>query len=159
MMNATVPVAPTTAEQARTAHPDQIVRVYVGTPLGSPTREGVLHNYRRAAYAVAQLIEEGTAPLAPHLLYTQVLDEHRPEHRALGINLDLALMTLCQRVVLFTPDGTPETLTSGMRKDLERAVELGLPLEYRTLPEVPAGWSPSFLTAGGYYLRALEEAV
>lgn len=129
----------------------------MGSPLGAPTREGVLLNYRRAACAVAQLVEEGTAPLAPHLLYTQVLDEHNPEHRQLGINLDLALMTLCQRVVLFTPDGTEGTLSSGMRQDLARALELGLPVEYRVLPETPPEWSPSFLTAGGSYLRPAAE--
>jgi hypothetical protein len=108
-----------------------------------------------------------------------VLDELLPEHRALGIRLDMARMAGNQRVILFTPDGTLDTLSSGMRQDVARRDELdrrwatlaasldaatlagardvlraGLPLQVRRLPEVPADWSPSFLTPGGHWLQA-----
>lgn len=163
--------------------PDTIVRVYVGTPLGAPTREGILHNYRRACYAVRQLIDEGYAPIAPHLLYCLVLDEQNPAHRALGLQLDLALMAGFQKVVLFTPDGTENTLSSGMKLDLSRAksidrersrlaslldaetrrivgalIEQGLPVEYRVLPQVPDNWAPSFLSPGAHWLTPIPES-
>lgn len=158
--------------------PDSVLRVYVGTPLGAPTREGILQNYRRACYAVRQLIDEGCAPIAPHLLYCLVLDEQDPTHRSLGIYLDLALMPGFQKVVLFTPDGTPATLSLGMKLDLcrasgidrlrldtvsaldaealriaDRLIDRGLPVEYRILPEVPPNWSPSFLTPNMHWLE------
>lgn len=184
MDNTKALVRPRSSEEARIANPDTIERVYVGTPLGAPTREGILHNYRRACYATRLLIDEGYAPVAPHLLYCILLEEQIPEHRQLGINLDMALMPGFQKVILFTPDGTPNTLSSGMKLDLSRATELdrrrmevfariddelaqavltlasrGLPIEYRKLPEVPEGWSPSFLTPGGYWLQPVEASV
>lgn len=175
---------PTTAEQARIADPDTIVRVYVGTPLGAPDRAGILANYRRACHAVRVLIDEGYAPVAPHLMYCLVLDEQVPWHRELGINLDMALMPGFDKVVLFTPDGTADTLSSGMKLDGARAAALdarrqsvydrlddlvpeqvrtliadGLTVEFRAWPETPAGWSPSFLTPGGSWLRPADDAV
>jgi hypothetical protein len=172
---------PANAAEARTAHPDAIVRMYVGTPLGATTRMGVFNNFRRAAYCNRLMLDEGYAAIAPHLIMCMLLDEHDPLHRQLGINYDMALMAGMQEVVLFTPDGTPGSFTAGLKLDAARQSDLdarwanlaaeidertleaahgliqrGLPVQYRVFPEVPEDWSPSFLTPGGYWMKPVE---
>lgn len=175
---------PSSADEARTCEPDRIVRVYMGSPVGAPTREGVFRNWLRGLYAARLLVEEGYAVIAPHLMYLMILDEHNPKHRELGVNLDLAAMAGVQKVILFTPDGTPASATTGMKRDIQRRDELhdrwiriaqqldetlfseagnviprGLPIEYRAFPEVPDDWRPSFLTPTWDWIEHVNEAL
>jgi hypothetical protein len=133
--------------------PQSRTRVYVGTPLGGPTREAILENYRAALLASHQIAAEGGAPIAPHLFYCLLMEEQAPAERQLGIHLDMALMAGFERLDLCTPCGTEASLSAGMQADLERARELGLSVRYRTRPLAPADWSPSALTPGGSHLR------
>jgi len=69
------------------------------------------------------------APLASHLLYTQVLDDTTALNRRLGIEAGLAWSGVAQAVVVYTDRG----ISSGMREAIARHRHNGIPVEYRRL--------------------------
>ena len=69
------------------------------------------------------------APLASHLLYTQVLDDTTALNRRLGIEAGLAWSGVAQAVVVYTDRG----ISSGMREAIARHRHNGIPVEYRSL--------------------------
>ena len=91
---------------------------------------------RHVAYAracMADCLRRGEAPFASHLLYTQpgVLDDGKPDERALGIAAGLAWGDRADATVVYTDHG----LSSGMREGISRARAAGRAVEYRTLGE------------------------
>ena len=80
-------------------------------------------------------IERGEAPLASHLLYTQpgILDEDKPEERKLGIECGYVWMLCAACVVFYTDYG----VSRGMAMAMERALQIGIPVEKRQIGENP----------------------
>lgn len=89
--------------------------------------------YARAA--MRDCLQRGEAPYASHLLYTQpgVLDDDKPDERALGIEAGLQWGAVAYKTVVYTDLGISE----GMRQGIDRAKCDNRDVEYRTLP----GWS------------------
>jgi hypothetical protein len=58
--------------------------------LESPYAGNVRRNVAYARRCLAELLREGYAPIASHLLYPQVLDDVAPDERRLGIDAGLA---------------------------------------------------------------------
>jgi hypothetical protein len=87
--------------------------------------------YMRAALRDSLLL--GEAPIASHGLYTQpgVLSDQDPNERAMGMEAGWAWMVVAHRVAVYKDLG----ISSGMRFGINRADELGVPVEYRSLPE------------------------
>ena len=73
----------------------------------------------------------GEAPIASHLLFTQpgILNDNDPEERKLGIGAGHAWTGVADLVVVYTDRG----MSSGMKRGIEAALEVGTPIEYRTL--------------------------
>lgn len=67
--------------------------------------------------------------MVSHLLYTQVLDDLKPDERDLGIKAGLAWGTVAEATVVYTDRG----VSSGMTRGIEAAIKLGRPVEYRSL--------------------------
>lgn len=65
----------------------------------------------------------GHAFFAPHLLYTRILDDTRPEERRVGIEMGLAVLARCDELWAFG-----EHISAGMRKEMEAAWHLGIPV-------------------------------
>jgi len=104
-----------------------IPRVIVETPFrGDPQRN---LDYLKAA--LKDCIQRGEAPFASHALYTQVLDDKNPTEREVGMRLGFVWMAQADFVAVYTDLGISE----GMRKGIEHAKKLGIPVEYRVLPE------------------------
>ena len=76
-------------------------------------------------------VEAGLAPFAPHLLYTQFLDDSDPAQRELGISMGLRFMQTCDLVWVYTDEG----ISGGMRAEINYAYKLGK--EVHTIREVP----------------------
>ncbi|TCU34118.1 hypothetical protein EV129_113102 [Rhizobium azibense] len=76
-------------------------------------------------------LERGEAPYASHLLYTQVgvLDDSDPVQRARGIEAGLLWGKHAEATVVYTDRG----ISGGMRQGIQRAINEGRPVEYRTL--------------------------
>ncbi|WP_435655042.1 DUF7768 domain-containing protein [Brucella pituitosa] len=84
------------------------------------------------AYARACLLDSlrrGEAPIASHLLHTQVLDDMQPDERSLGIEAGLAWYRVATKCVVYTDRG----ISAGMRKGLVRAIQHDVAVEYRSI--------------------------
>lgn len=60
--------------------------------------------------------EQGRIPIAPHLLFTQFLDDHNPIEREMGMHFGNVLMSLCREVWVFG-----DIISPGMDAEIRRA--------------------------------------
>ena len=93
----------------------------------SPYAGDVEANVAYARAALLDSLRRGEAPLASHLLYTQVLDDQDPELRALGINAGFAWSRHADKVAVYQGRG----ISDGMRQGIALAESLGIEVEYR----------------------------
>lgn len=101
-------------------------RVIIESPLAGDVEANV--SYARAC--MADSLRRGEAPFASHLLYTQVLDDVKPEERELGLSAGLewyAGATLC---AVYVDRG----ISGGMRRGIDAARAAGVQVEERRLP-------------------------
>jgi hypothetical protein len=93
----------------------------------SPYAGDVEHNVQNARRYCAFAVSEGKMPVAPHLFFPQFLDdghlagnEEDEEARELGLYFGLIQLNYCREVWYFG-----DTVSPGMRGELNRALELG----------------------------------
>jgi hypothetical protein len=100
--------------------------------LESPYAGDVERNLKYARRALFDSIERDEAPLASHLLYTQVLDDTLPHERKKGMELHMHLIRsappLTPIVAYIDYDISP-----GMMEALHLANEIGLPILFRRI--------------------------
>ncbi|MHB1462010.1 MAG: DUF7768 domain-containing protein [Armatimonadota bacterium] len=84
------------------------------------------HNVRVAKALCSQAMTAGLAPFAPHLLYTQFLDDANEAHRDLGISMGLRFLEACELLWVYTGEGISE----GMRREIEHAESIGIPVVF-----------------------------
>ncbi len=100
--------------------------IFISSPYAGDTET----NVERARAYCRYAINEGYMPVAPHLLYPQVLDDNNPEERELGLRFGLALLSLCDEIWCF---GSP---SPGMEAELAFARERHIPIKmYPAGPE------------------------
>ncbi|MCX2696743.1 DUF7768 domain-containing protein [Ochrobactrum chromiisoli] len=90
------------------------------------------------AYAQACLLDSlrrDEAPIASHLLHTQVLDDMQPDERSLGIKAGLAWYRVATKCVVYTDRG----ISGGMKMGISRAEQHGVAVEYRSIKARAAG--------------------
>jgi len=104
--------------------------VYVASPCRAPTKEGHLINldYAREALKDA-VVTRGEVAVAPHLLYTQILDDMIPSEAAVGMRIGLRLLTQCDILAVYQDRGISE----GMKREIELARFFGIEVVYRNL--------------------------
>lgn len=78
---------------------------------------------------LADSLRRGEAPFASHGLYPGTLDDAVPEDRRLGMEAGFAWGAKAERVVVYTDNG----ITTGMAEGIRRAVERGVPVDFRNL--------------------------
>lgn len=99
--------------------------------LESPYTGDVDRNVKYALRALYNSLLLGEAPIASHLLYTQVLDDNDPVDRSIGINAGMAWSDLCDYVVVYTDYG----ISNGIKNAIEIHESLGKRIEYRKIGE------------------------
>jgi len=82
-----------------------------------------------ARFAMGDCLARGEAPIASHLLYPQVLDDLRPEGRALGIEAGLAWSVKADLAVFYCDLG----VSGGMSIARQRYQDLAIPFVSRSL--------------------------
>lgn len=97
--------------------------------LESPYAGDIARNLAYARAAVRDCLRRGEAPLASHLLYTQVLDDWAASERALGMEAGFAWGALSSTVVVYDDLG----ISNGMREGIERAKKRGAEIIVRRL--------------------------
>jgi hypothetical protein len=97
----------------------------------SPYAGDIEANTLYARQCMRHSVMRGEAPIASHLLYTQpdILDEHNPEERALGIKAGLAWRRVAELHVFYTDRGW----SSGMKGALTLIRKEGRPYRLRAI--------------------------
>lgn len=106
--------------------------VVVETPFRGTSPEDAERKLAYARAAVLDCLRRGEAAFASHLLYTQVLDDAKPEERAFGIEAGLDLALRLEATVVYTDLG----ISPGIEQGIQAAWDAGRPVEYRSL----LGW-------------------
>lgn len=103
--------------------------------LESPYSGDVERNLRYARRAVADSLEQGEAPIASHLLYTQpgILDDLDPAQRELGIAAGLAWQRVAEGAVFYVDHG----VSRGMLAALPMYRIRKIPIEFRVIGGEP----------------------
>ena len=86
--------------------------VYICSPYSGNVRKNVEATKRFCRFAISQRC----VPIAPHLLYPQILDDGDKEQRKLGLNMALTLLTKCSELWVFG-----DKISSGMAGEIDRA--------------------------------------
>lgn len=86
--------------------------VYVCSPFSGDTLKNTENARRYSRFA----FEQGRIPIAPHLLFTQFLDDHDLIEREMGMHFGNVLMSLCREVWVFG-----DIIFPGMDAEIRRA--------------------------------------
>ena len=91
---------------------------YICSPYSGDTKR----NKQYARELTARAIQDGYAPITPHLYITECLDDNEPEQRELGLNTGLALLSVCDIIIV----GIKYGISKGMETEIFKARRLGL---------------------------------
>lgn len=86
--------------------------VYICSPYAGNIAENVDKARRYSRFA----FEQGCIPIAPHLLFTQFLDDSNPMEREMGMHFGNVLMSQCREVWVFG-----DTISPSMDAEIRRA--------------------------------------
>lgn len=93
--------------------------------IASPYAGDVENNTAFAVAACRCCIARGYTPIAPHLLYTRMLDDGDPAERKLGPELGRSLLRAADEMWV-----CGERVSSGMEAEIAEAKRLGVPARY-----------------------------
>lgn len=91
----------------------------------SPYAGDIVANTIKAREYAAFAIRQGMVPIAPHLLYPQVLHEADPLEREIGLHCGLASLQHCDELWAFGGQ-----TSEGMKKEIAIARERQIPLRF-----------------------------
>ena len=101
--------------------------VYICSPYAGDVETNVQKARRYCRFAV----DKGYIPIAPHLLFTQFLNDDSPKERQLGIFFGNVVMSKCSEVWVFG-----EHISNGMEAEIKRAKRKNYRLRYFNEEEV-----------------------
>lgn len=93
--------------------------VYIASPYAGDVEGNV--EFAKAACRLA--MEQGSTPVAAHLLYPQMLDDTVPKQRELGIRMGLNLLGACSELWL-----CGSRISGGMQEELKEAWRHRIPV-------------------------------
>jgi hypothetical protein len=96
-------------------------RVFICSPLAG----NIERNMRNACVYCRFAFDKGFVPIAPHLFYTQFLDDKNKDERAAGLRYGLEEMWRVKQLWVFG-----ENITDGMRFEIDLAKQLKIPVRY-----------------------------
>lgn len=96
-------------------------------------RQEIETNLRYVRAAMRDCLLRQEAPYASHALYTQegVLNDDIKEERQHGIESGFAFRLAAKKTVVYTDRG----MSGGMKMGIEHSNKVGIPVEYRSLPQ------------------------
>ena len=98
-------------------------RVYIISRYRADTHKEQEFNLEVARHFCRKIIDEGNIPVAPHLYYTQFLDDSYPKDRELGLSLGLQDLRKADRFLMVVGDGQ---VSEGMKGELIEASRYGI---------------------------------
>lgn len=100
-------------------------RVFLASPFSGDVEKNVAY----ARECMADSVRRGEAPFVPHLLFTQVLDDTKPEERKEGIQCGLPYLLASTKLVTYEDLG----VSYGMLEEIAVADRMGIPVERRRI--------------------------
>lgn len=97
------------------------MKVYICSPL----RGDHEHNIQMAIKHCRAVALYGDIPVAPHIYCTQFLDDNIEDERNLGMDIGLKMLEMCDCMLVYG-----EHISDGMRREIDRARELKIPVRY-----------------------------
>ena len=95
--------------------------VFICSPFAGDIAENTLKARRYMRFA----IQKGVVPLAPHLLYPQVLEERNLAQREVGLCLGMVWLGKCDELWVFG-----SRITTGMKCEIEKAKKRCMPIRW-----------------------------
>jgi hypothetical protein len=92
--------------------------VYIASPYAGDIEQNVAFAIEACKYA----IQLGYTPIAPHLMYPQMLDDSAPNERTLGLELGKRLLATADEIWL-----CGDKISNGMYAEMLEAMSLGIP--------------------------------
>lgn len=106
-----------------------VIRVILESPFAGVNERSTQRNVAYAKKCMLDSLNRGEAPIASHLLYPQVLDDHNPTERQWGIDAGLAWRVVAEKAVFYTDGGW----SRGMLAAKELYDKEGIPYEERAI--------------------------
>lgn len=100
--------------------------VFICSPYRSDDASVKEANIQRAKQACLEAVKNNCIPFAPHLYFPNFLRDNVEDERQAGIQLGLIWLSTCDELWII---GTE--ITEGMQIEIDKATELGLPVEER----------------------------
>lgn len=100
------------------------------TYICSPCRGDYEKNIIKAQEYCREAFLEGLLPIAPHVYFTQFMDDEKPEERERGLLCGLQLLRYCQSIRVYGC-----RVSAGMYNEIQLAGVLGIELEVYGPPE------------------------
>ena len=97
--------------------------VYICSPYSGDTERNVENARRYSRFAV----DRHYLPITPHIYFTQFMDDNVSEERNTAIFMNWVLMSKCVELWVFG-----ETISSGMKAEIERAKRKKMKIRYFT---------------------------
>ena len=97
-------------------------KIYVCSPLSGD----IENNIKKARNYCRKIMHEGNMPLAPHIYFTQFLNDEKQEERIIGMNMGLIRLKECDEIWVFCQNG----ISSGMKAEIEYAEKIKIPIRY-----------------------------
>lgn len=94
-------------------------------------RRSLIRNESLARTACRMAVEKGCVPVAPHLYFTQFLDDSIPEEREIGIMIGTTLLKGCDEIWVVGND-----VTEGMELEIRSAWKWEIPIRRVSTPKV-----------------------
>ncbi len=110
--------------------------IYVCSPLAGQ----IENNIRRAREFSKFVINEGGMPIAPHTIFTQLLDDLIPEERKLGMEMGIEMLKKSDEIWVFG-----DRISTGMAAEIKLAQEMKMPIyrvDERTFERTPFEAAP-----------------
>ena len=99
-------------------------RTYIISRYRAGTEGEMEFNRKVARYFCRELIDEGKIPVAPHIYYTQFLDDNFPDDRKRGLSLAMKELRCSDEFLLVVIDGV---ISEGMQNEVREVGRLGIP--------------------------------
>ena len=95
----------------------------------SPYAGDIDNNVSYARLCLKDSLMRGEAPIASHLLHTQVLDDTIKEEREMGIKAGLEWLRVAELMAVYVDLG----ISKGMKSAINEALIKGVQIEYRNI--------------------------
>lgn len=97
--------------------------VYICSPYSGDTERNIKNAKRYSRFAV----DKHYLPIAPHIYFTQFMDDDIPEERDTAIFMNWVLMSKCVELWVFG-----ENISAGMKAEIDRAKRKHMKIRYFT---------------------------